>query len=755
MASWLREYRGLKIVVAIVLGMTSVVPSSVRSQDMTLSLEKAELTESLARVLGEFGRPTIVTAPMRATLEALVTELCGNVPSLFWLAVKIANEDETLSSDTVFDPGKELKIPPCPPVATFPLIEKTFMSGDRLWDFYKATSPDLPMGYTGAIKPLSDELSRARLVELVGRSGATNGNHEFVNISLVQKRDAAEPAADDSPASPYVNITEEAKISFDPAFDVLPAISLNSTKNNTYADIVRALNPDLKSLDSIPADRTVILPGAQLGGFSFPVKSDADLEAVAEAAQADSNVQSAAGIAKFVMFYDVPNADCKTSKELVSAQDVKDIIRLLAENRAGVLRLRGGLGGNVSKVAVLDTGVFRPDLLPGSPKLTSSWETQLPILQPTPAQATSFPKWQAFRYMPKAVHGTNAIVLAGGGRLLPPLLPALDLSLQLNPVRILESQVISAYNNGIPVVVDGKLATSDSYHVDGTAIANFVDRAENTIISMSFGTQNEISAIEEIRSKSESSVLIVAAAGNDGQYLDSTELYPVKYGGGGAVNIITVASVDGDGAISTFSNWGSDYIDIGAPGCRVPTLSYDFEADVLTARSMTGTSASAPQIAWLAAAVRWFMPEEPVGRIRARILAGADHNPALTGKIQEGRVANAIKTLSLTRDVLETRDASGNRRIVRGSLSLPKRPSDFCSNAPEIESMILLKLVAHFNGSSEAQDSARLYWLDGGNRVKAFTCSYKTFSLQIRDAETDEVVEINSDQIVDITFSWL
>ena len=61
-------------------------------------------------------------------------------------------------------------------------------------------------------------------------------------------------------------------------------------------------------------------------------------------------------------------------------------------------------------------------------------------------------------------------------------------------------------------------------------------------------------------------VLFVAAAGNDSSDNDALPDYPNSYT---SPNIISVASVDRNGALSQFSSYGLKSVDVGAPGSDI------------------------------------------------------------------------------------------------------------------------------------------------------------------------------------------
>lgn len=60
-------------------------------------------------------------------------------------------------------------------------------------------------------------------------------------------------------------------------------------------------------------------------------------------------------------------------------------------------------------------------------------------------------------------------------------------------------------------------------------------------------------------------VVIVAASGNDGVNTDTYPVFPASYSKDYS-NVISVASIDSDGKLSSFSNYGVDTVDVAAPG---------------------------------------------------------------------------------------------------------------------------------------------------------------------------------------------
>ncbi|HEX2137798.1 MAG TPA: S8 family peptidase [Microvirga sp.] len=89
-------------------------------------------------------------------------------------------------------------------------------------------------------------------------------------------------------------------------------------------------------------------------------------------------------------------------------------------------------------------------------------------------------------------------------------------------------------------------------------------------------------------------ILFVAAAGNNGSNNDGTAHYPSNYNttaGAGYDAVISVASIDSNGDLSSFSNWGNNTVDLAAPGrdiwSTVPGGGY---------ASFNGTSMATPHV---------------------------------------------------------------------------------------------------------------------------------------------------------------
>jgi subtilisin family serine protease len=145
-------------------------------------------------------------------------------------------------------------------------------------------------------------------------------------------------------------------------------------------------------------------------------------------------------------------------------------------------------------------------------------------------------------------------------------------------------------------------------------VANAIRYAVNNgakIINMSFGKafSPEKEYVEEAIKYAESkNVLMVHAAGNEGEDLEITENFPNKfYNNGGACNTwITVGALSwkkGEDMVAEFSNYGAKSTDLFAPGVDIYSLNTNNKL-----MENSGTSMASPVVAGVAALVLSYFP---------------------------------------------------------------------------------------------------------------------------------------------------
>ncbi len=133
------------------------------------------------------------------------------------------------------------------------------------------------------------------------------------------------------------------------------------------------------------------------------------------------------------------------------------------------------------------------------------------------------------------------------------------------------------------------------------------------IINMSFGkgfSPHKSWVDDAVKYAEEKGVLLVHAAGNDGENNDSVPNYPNPnyLTGGKASNFITVGAIGngrGKDKVASFSNYGKEGVDLFAPGVQI----YSTIPGGTTYGAASGTSMASPVVAGVAALVLSYYPD--------------------------------------------------------------------------------------------------------------------------------------------------
>ena len=174
------------------------------------------------------------------------------------------------------------------------------------------------------------------------------------------------------------------------------------------------------------------------------------------------------------------------------------------------------------------------------------------------------------------------------------------------------------------------------------AINYAIDRKKHgvnvRVISASWGSTSRSKALEDtIRAAGEAGILFVAAAGNDGSDNDRRPHYPSNYD---LPNVISVAALDRNDQLTSFSNFGLKSVHVAAPG-----------KDILSTwlndsyREASGTSMATPYVSGVAALIIASEPKITMEKLRERILNTVDKLDSLDGKVVTGGricAANAL-----------------------------------------------------------------------------------------------------------------
>lgn len=159
------------------------------------------------------------------------------------------------------------------------------------------------------------------------------------------------------------------------------------------------------------------------------------------------------------------------------------------------------------------------------------------------------------------------------------------------------------------------------------------------IVNCSFGSSTASSSLKDaVGYAQDHGVLLVVAAGNDGESIDKTPLYPASYPNS---NILAVAATDDEDRLASFSNFGATAVDVAAPGDSI--LSTYLGGGY---RVLSGTSMAAPYGAGIAALLRKQAPDASAADLRHAIRSTVDEQPGLSGKVGSGGRVNAARALA-------------------------------------------------------------------------------------------------------------
>ena len=179
----------------------------------------------------------------------------------------------------------------------------------------------------------------------------------------------------------------------------------------------------------------------------------------------------------------------------------------------------------------------------------------------------------------------------------------------------------------------GKGSTSDAAEAIRYAV-----RQGAKVINASFGSSSKSHTLQDaVEYAQDKGVLIVVAAGNDGEDIDKHPIYPASFENG---NILTVAASTSADKLASFSNYGDTSVDVAAAG-------EDIVSTYLGNRyaTLSGTSMAAPLVAGIAGLLRAENPDATYSELKTALRQKVDKPSAFKNKVVYDGRANLKKAL--------------------------------------------------------------------------------------------------------------
>ncbi|MEZ0390980.1 MAG: S8 family serine peptidase [Pseudobdellovibrionaceae bacterium] len=176
--------------------------------------------------------------------------------------------------------------------------------------------------------------------------------------------------------------------------------------------------------------------------------------------------------------------------------------------------------------------------------------------------------------------------------------------------------------------------------LEGAILAiDYATKAGAKILSNSWGGGGESELLKEAIQRAHSEgALFVAAAGNDGTNNDISPHFPSNYN---VPNVLSVAAIDNNGQLASFSNYGKQSVHIAAPGVNIYSSIGNNSYAI-----WSGTSMATPHVSGVAALLAAKDPSLSHLQIRQRLMASRRPLASLRSKVSSGGMVNAYFALT-------------------------------------------------------------------------------------------------------------
>ncbi len=220
------------------------------------------------------------------------------------------------------------------------------------------------------------------------------------------------------------------------------------------------------------------------------------------------------------------------------------------------------------------------------------------------------------------------------------------------------------------------------------------------IFNLSFVSTHYSISFENLLASADA--IFLCGAGNDTINNDITPYYPASYD---LDNIISVASINSNGQLSWFSNYGPTSVHIAAPGENI--LSTWIPQGGYWHALGQGTSFSAPFVAGVAALLLSKDPDLTPQQVREAILMSSKKLPSLDGKITTGGILDAYAAYTYNFDppTIILGDLNGDDLVTISDLIILRQ---HFAGIEELEELYLPSADINQDGSVTISDLIKL-----------------------------------------------
>ncbi len=205
---------------------------------------------------------------------------------------------------------------------------------------------------------------------------------------------------------------------------------------------------------------------------------------------------------------------------------------------------------------------------------------------------------------------------------------------------------IVGVNWNVKIVASKFLDANGGGTLEGAIMAiDYATKVGAKVMSNSWGGGGFSQALQDaVARATQSGAVFVAAAGNDGTNNDVSPAYPASFP---VENIISVAAIDNQGNLASFSNMGARTVHLGAPGVNVYSSVKGGGYD-----TWSGTSMATPHVSGVAALLLAKEPNLTNAQVKQRLISTTRALPSLSGQTVSGGLINAYN--ALTNNTLES-----------------------------------------------------------------------------------------------------